>query len=151
MPTPVDRALYESVKAEAKRRFRRWPSAYGSAWLSKTYRARGGRYRRRRSSRSSRSSQGVARWMREEWVQVEPYLDDGRVVPCGDARRDGKACRPRRRVSRRTPPTLDELVRKHGRSKVRSLARRKSRDMAGRVDWVRGRFTTVEKKNRDRS
>lgn len=133
--TPRDPALYARVKAEAKRRFRRWPSAYGSAWLSKEYRRRGGQYA------GGKREQGVARWMREEWVQVEPALD-GRVVPCG-ANRDGKACRPRRRVSPRTPPTLAEVVRRHGAKRVRSLARSKSRDMSARVDWKRG---TIRKK-----
>ena len=42
---PTNPKLYAQVKAEAKRKFDRWPSAYGSAWLVKTYKARGGGYR----------------------------------------------------------------------------------------------------------
>lgn len=80
--------------------------------------------------------------MRERWVQVGPWLDSGAAVPCGAAGRDGRACRPLRRVSKRTPPTLPELVRKHGKSKLRSLARRKSKRMRGRVDWAQARFTS---------
>jgi len=44
MATPTNKALYSRVKAEAKRKFKTWPSAYGSAWLVKTYKARGGKY-----------------------------------------------------------------------------------------------------------
>ena len=77
--------------------------------------------------------------MRERWVQVGPWLD-GEEVPCGAPGRDGRACRPLRRVSRRTPATLPELVRRHGKAKLRSLARRKSRDMRARVDWGRARL-----------
>ncbi len=29
-PTPTNRALYSRVKTEAKRKFKVWPSAYGS-------------------------------------------------------------------------------------------------------------------------
>ncbi len=44
MATPKNKALYSRVKTEAKRKFKTWPSAYGSAWLVKTYKARGGTY-----------------------------------------------------------------------------------------------------------
>ena len=41
---PSNPKLYASDKAEAKRKFKSWPSAYGSAWLVKTYKSRGGGY-----------------------------------------------------------------------------------------------------------
>ena len=37
--------LYIRVKAEAKRKFDVSPSAYANAWLVRTYKKRGGRYR----------------------------------------------------------------------------------------------------------
>jgi hypothetical protein len=43
--TPTNPKLYARVKAEAKRKFKVWPSAYGSGWLTKTYKSRGGGYR----------------------------------------------------------------------------------------------------------
>lgn len=43
-PTPKNKALYSRVKAEAKRKFDVWPSAYASAWLTKEYKKRGGKY-----------------------------------------------------------------------------------------------------------
>lgn len=42
---PTDMALYERVKAEARRRFGAYPSAYANAWLVQEYRRRGGKYR----------------------------------------------------------------------------------------------------------
>jgi hypothetical protein len=42
---PTDKALYARVKAEAKRKFDVYPSAYANAWLVKTYKKRGGGYR----------------------------------------------------------------------------------------------------------
>lgn len=44
-PTPTNKNLYARVKAEAKKKFDVWPSAYASAWLTKTYKARGGKYK----------------------------------------------------------------------------------------------------------
>jgi hypothetical protein len=43
--TPTNPSLYARVRAEAKRKFKVWPSAYASGWLVKTYKSRGGRYK----------------------------------------------------------------------------------------------------------
>ena len=43
-PTPTNKKLYASVKAAAKKKFKKWPSAYASAWLVKEYKKRGGGY-----------------------------------------------------------------------------------------------------------
>ena len=37
---PTNKALYSRVKAEAKRKFAVYPSAYANAWLVRTYKAR---------------------------------------------------------------------------------------------------------------
>ena len=44
-PVPTNPALYARVKAEARRKFKVYPSAYANGWLVKTYKKRGGRYR----------------------------------------------------------------------------------------------------------
>lgn len=44
-PVPTNPDLYARVKAEAKRKFKVYPSAYANGWLVKTYKQRGGRYR----------------------------------------------------------------------------------------------------------
>ena len=42
---PTNPSLYSRVKAEAKRKFDVYPSAYANAWLVRTYKKRGGGYR----------------------------------------------------------------------------------------------------------
>jgi hypothetical protein len=42
---PTNKKLYARVKAQAKRKFKVYPSAYANGWLVKTYKAKGGRYR----------------------------------------------------------------------------------------------------------
>ena len=39
--TPTNKALYARVKAEAKRKFDVYPSAYANGWLVRTYKKRG--------------------------------------------------------------------------------------------------------------
>jgi hypothetical protein len=38
-------ALYNKCKAQAKAKFDVWPSAYGSAYLTKLYKSKGGTYK----------------------------------------------------------------------------------------------------------
>ena len=40
--TPKNPSLWSSVKAEAKRKFDVYPSAYANAWAAKEYKKRGG-------------------------------------------------------------------------------------------------------------
>ena len=43
---PTNPALYARVKAEAKKKFEVYPSAYANALLVRTYKKRGGGYRK---------------------------------------------------------------------------------------------------------
>ena len=44
-PIPTNKALYSRVKSETKRKFKVYPSAYANAYLVRTYKKRGGKYR----------------------------------------------------------------------------------------------------------
>lgn len=141
--TPSDPQLYARCKAKVKRSYERWPSAYGSAALVKCYKEAGGRFQESKGRGGEKRSPrrgGVAKWMREQWVQVEPYLRRGEVVACGARKDRAKACRPLRRVDGTTPPTLPELRKLHSDRTLLSLAKRKRSDMDGTVYWKRGVF-----------
>jgi hypothetical protein len=43
--TPTNPTLYARVKAEAKKKFKVYPSAYANGWLVRTYKKRGGGYK----------------------------------------------------------------------------------------------------------
>ena len=44
-PVPTNPKLYAQVKAETKRKFSKYPSAYANGYLVRQYKARGGKYR----------------------------------------------------------------------------------------------------------
>jgi len=44
-PVPTNKRLYSAVKAQVKRKFKVYPSAYANAFLVKEYKRRGGKYR----------------------------------------------------------------------------------------------------------
>ena len=107
MARPLNPRLYAKARAEAKRRFERWPSAYASGWLVKRYKQLGGRYARSRGRSKTRS--GVGRWFRERWINVCEYP---KIVPCARSKSKQKFpyCRPLYRISKKTPKTVRELT-----------------------------------------
>lgn len=112
---PLDPALYADVVDEAKARFAVWPSAYASGWVVRTYKQRGGRYSGERDP-----AQGIARWFREEWVDLSRPIHDenGDLVgyaPCGrrHAHQQGyPKCRPLAEALRMTPRQVASAVRR---------------------------------------
>ena len=105
MNVPVNKALYSRVKAEAKRKFKVYPSAYANAWLVREYKKRGGTYRVEKNV--ARSSGGLTRWFKENWVDVKTGK------PCGRSKGEKRgypACRPKKRVSSKTPKTVGEMT-----------------------------------------
>jgi hypothetical protein len=110
MPEPTNKALYNKVKAEAKRKFKVWPSAYGSQWLVKTYKERGGTYG---GSPKKSSTTGVTRWNKEKWKD-----EKGNV--CGSKKnKNTKKCRPTVRVTKKTPVTWGEMTKSQKQAAVR--------------------------------
>ena len=43
---PTNKALYAKVKADAKKKFKVYPSAYANGWLVQEYKRRGGKYKK---------------------------------------------------------------------------------------------------------
>ena len=132
----LNKKLYLKVKEEAKQKYKRFPSAYASAWINKQYQKEGGKYKDDKKNNST----GVNRWMKEEWIQILPYVENGKKIPCGGQNKDTKACRPLIRVNKQTPITMDEIVKKWGKEKVIDLAKQKNKDMQGRLNWMKGTF-----------
>jgi hypothetical protein len=136
-PIPRNKILYNKVKDEAKKKFQRYPSIYASSWIVREYKKRGGTY----TSPKKTSTTGTTRWYKEKWIQVIPYLTSGKEIQCGSRNKDNaKACRPLYRKSPNTPITIPELLKIHSKSKLKELARKKKKDMKGRVYWKAGKF-----------
>ncbi len=103
---PLDEQLYESITAEAKSKFLKWPSIYASSWVVKEYKRRGGCYG---NKKPTRWTPGLKRWVAEMWINT---CELPKIVPCGRDKADVKKypyCRPYYRVTRDTPTTALEL------------------------------------------
>ena len=130
---PAKPALYSRVKAEAKRKFKIFPSAYASAYIVREYKKRGGTYTGKKSKRK-----GIARWMREKWT-----TQDG--SPCGSKKFKGvKKCRPTVRISKETPVTWKGV----GKRKASVVAEKKRVGMGKRTSAIRKRKTNAKKKRK---
>lgn len=137
IPTNVlDPQLYRTAKAKANEIYGSKTSAYKNMYMVKVYKELGGRY-------SGAKTKGLTNWDREKWIRVEDYVKSGKKLPCGEGGRvKTKACRPTVKVNKSTPITLNEALRKHGRKKILELVNKKQSDMAGRIDWNEGTFTS---------
>lgn len=61
MAKPTNSKLYASVKTQAKSKFDVYPSAYASAWISRTYKKRGGTYSGKKTSGIKEAAKRIAR------------------------------------------------------------------------------------------
>ena len=87
----------------------------------------------RRKSKSRKKSKsrsgGLTRWFGEKWVNVCKKRN-GKYVSCGRKNASGKKypyCRPLKRVNSKTPMTVSEMIKKHGKSKIKKMCKKKSK------------------------
>lgn len=116
--TPLDKKLYQQVKKEAKEKFKVWPSAYASGWLVKEYKRRGGTYANKKTKKP------LERWYQEEWINV---CELPKIVPCGRKTaswEDYPYCRPRKRITKQTPVTAQQLSPKEIQERCKTKKRK---------------------------
>ena len=110
-PSPINQKLYNKVTEDAKKKFKKWPSAYASAWLVKEYKRRGGKYKGTKSVKT-----GISRWMDEKWINVCKLP---KKVPCGRPKlsmsnwqKRYPYCRPSIKITSKTPRISSTLSKK---------------------------------------
>lgn len=140
MSTPLNPKLYEKAKKIANNTYEK-PSAYKSMFIQKKYMELGGKYKDDKRSNNQKKSNNLNRWRRERWVQVIPYLKNGEEIVCGEDNKKNKVCRPLVRIDSKTPITLPELQKLHTKKQLLNLAKKKIRNMEGRVFWKTLKFT----------
>jgi hypothetical protein len=108
---PKNQKLWDKIKAEAKIKFKSFPSIYASYWITNQYKQRGGTFSGVKNER-----QGIARWTKEKWVDICTPVgknEDNKVIyrECGRTRKNIKypLCRPSKRITKDTPKTVYEL------------------------------------------
>tara|TARA_Y100000114_G_scaffold124521_1_gene120348 strand:- start:1240 stop:1650 length:411 start_codon:yes stop_codon:yes gene_type:complete len=123
--------LYRKARKTADEKYKR-NSAYKSMFIVSEYKRLGGKYS------GKKKITGVKRWNMEEWIQVVPFLEEGKKVACGFGS-ENKACRPSKRIDENTPMTIEALVKKHGKKKILELAKIKKQNMSRKVNWEEAR------------
>jgi len=98
MPLILDKNLYEQVKKEADEKYKK-SSAYKSGWIVKTYKDRGGKYA------DDGKTKNLKRWFKEEWIDV--------------GKKSYPVYRPTKRISAKTPLTIDEIDPKQLKSQIK--------------------------------
>ena len=119
-PNVLNPRIYAQAFKETNAIYGSQTSAYRSMAIVKKYKALNGKYQD-----SKKRKDGTVRWRKEQWITVLPYVLYGQVVPCGSKDRRMHACRPLKRITKNTPVTIDEVLKKHGKYKVVAFAQKK--------------------------
>jgi len=127
MDNIVDKDLYKKAKKKADETYSRH-SAYKSMYIQKVYKDLGGRYK-------GKKKESTTKWIQEQWIQVIPFLSQGKKIACGEDNKKTKVCRPMKRIDSKTPITLPELLKIHSKKDLLELSRKKNKDMDKRVFW----------------
>lgn len=138
----LDKELYAKVRDEIIKAYPKH-SAYKSMMIVKEYKNRGGRI----SESINKNKEGTSRWLDEQWVNMDAYLD-GAIVKCGAKGYENKsACRPLFRVSKFTPMTASEVVNTYGKKAVKKAIDKKNASPQNQIlRWEDG--LKVIKKNK---
>ena len=141
--------LYKRAYETITKTYGTQTSAYRSMAIVKEYKRLGGKYKK--ASKKPSADEGLQRWLKERWIVVTPYLLEGKVIPCGApvGQRRKHACRPLVRVdAKKTPPTIQELLKKHGKDKMLQLARTKKQygSEKVRLNWNRINYKLLKAK-----
>ena len=131
-----DNVLNPEIYRRAKQIADTKHGAYKSMFIVSEYKRLGGKYS---GKKPSKKEKGVSRWIEEEWIQVIPFLESGKKIICGSGA-DKKGCRPSKRISDKTPITIQELLKIHSKDLLLKLAREKKRDMKKRINWKAGKI-----------
>jgi superoxide dismutase/predicted kinase len=74
---PTDPGLWGKAVAEAKKRFKVYPSAYANGWASKWYKERGGKWRKKKSAATTKIDpnwvKGLRLWIKKTFVPKANY------------------------------------------------------------------------------
>lgn len=127
-------ALYKKARKEADEKYKKH-GLYKNAFLVKRYKELGGKYS------DKKNPEGITRWLKkEEWVEVIPYLKTGKKIVCGSSQRKNKSCRPLVRANDKTPITIPELLKIHGKDKLLKIAQTKVNNPEKRLYWKTGKL-----------
>ena len=131
--------VYKKAIKMANKEYGEKSSIYRSSRIVSLYKKMGGKISPKKSVKKS-SRKGLTRWFKEQWIQIVPYLEKGKVVECGGEnmkwkRSAGKACRPLHRITDETPITIKELLKLHEKKDIIKMAKKKERSPSKRVVW----------------
>lgn len=143
---PLDKALWARAKAEAKKRYDVYPSAYANGWAAKFYKERGGRWKT--------LSEDLDHWFNQKWVDISRTTEDGKHPECGasagtkargkDGQRAYPKCRPAVSAAHMSDKEKRSAVRRKreaenqpgaGRKAPDHVATRVKESVSGLPDW----------------
>jgi len=127
--------LYRQAQRKADETYKR-NSLYKSAFLVKTYRQLGGKYK---DERNKEKQSEVKRWFQQKWVSMEAFVA-GKIQTCGRSQGDMRKfplCRPLYKRGEKIL-TAQNVLDKHGVKKIKEMIAKKRKNPNLRANWEKG-------------
>ncbi len=123
-PIPKDIKLYNKIKKEIYRLYPKH-SLFRSAMIVKIYKNMGGEYENKKQM-----SKGINEWFTENWISVNDYYHNNKIVPCGSSNTEEKynsypLCRPEKIVKQLTKPQMKKMIDEKNKLKEKHLVTEK--------------------------
>lgn len=126
MDNILNKELYINVKNDIIKLYPKH-SAYRSMLIQKEYKKRGGTYK-------DMFDKNLNRWLKEKWINVNEYINNNKIVKCGDEKyKKNSACRPLIRVNKDTPITIKELLNKYDKDQINKVIKIKNKDPQNKI------------------
>lgn len=128
----VNKKLYKKAKEEANEKYKR-AGLYKSAFIQKRYQELGGKYK------GEKPESKTELWFSQKWIDMEQYIK-GKKVECGRNKNEMRKfplCRPLFKKGQKIL-TADEVIKKHGKEKIKKMIKEKRENPKLRVNWING-------------
>ena len=129
---PINEDIYNYIKDQSNTKFKQ-AGLYKDAYIIKNYIKSGGQFDE--ESLNSDYLRRVLRFIAEQWVDVEQYLNEHEITPI-EKLQNSKVVRPINRIDKNTPITIHELIQLHGKAKVLQLCKDKKDE--NKIIWKSG-------------
>lgn len=128
----INKKLYQKAKEEADEKYKR-AGLYKSAFIQKRYQELGGKYK------GDKPESKTELWFSQKWIDMEQYIK-GKKVECGRNKNEMRKfplCRPLFKKGQ-SILTADEVIKKHGKEKIKKMIKEKRANPKLRVNWING-------------
>jgi hypothetical protein len=132
----VNKSLYNKIKLRAKKKFKTWPSAYGSAWLVKEYKKQGGKYKKSKKASKKKSKKASKKKSKKASKKKSKKASKKK-----SKKKSKKASK--KKSKRKSKKASKKKSKKKSKKATKKKSKRKSKELKGLKRWFKEEWIDV--------